>query len=51
MKTQSNKLAFNGWFRLYNGLIYCNGVTDVITAIYNKQLICSQPIKNLKRIK
>lgn len=35
----SSKLGFNGWFRYYKGLIYCNGVTEINYAIMNKENI------------
>lgn len=43
------KLAFDGWFRYYKGLIYCNGITSIVTGIYNKGLIVNglgQPPKS-----
>ena len=33
---KGNKLGFDGWFRYYKGFIYCNGITDINTAIMNK---------------
>ena len=40
-KNNSNKLAFDGWFRYYKGLIYCNKVTSINQAIMNKLSIDS----------
>lgn len=37
------------WFKTYKGLIYTNGATGIITAIYNKGIIESQQ-RTVKKI-